>query len=80
MEPTIFDGDLLLVDAGQRRPVDNQIFVFSIGDDLFVKRLRNDPGVGWVIASDNGSVPSFRFPDGEHIRVYGRVVWTERRL
>ncbi len=80
MEPTLLDGDLVLVDISRQILEDNRIFVFTVGDDVFVKRFRLVPGYGWEIISDNPSIPSYSMPKGEHTRILGRVKWTERAL
>ncbi|MDE2577909.1 MAG: helix-turn-helix transcriptional regulator [Hyphomicrobiales bacterium] len=80
MEPTIRDGGLIVIDASQRQFVDNRIFFFSIGDDMFVKRVRMTPGAGWQIISDNPEIAPAAFPEGDPVRIYGRVKWTERLL
>ena len=79
MSPTIEDGDLMIVDVSPERienPADGLIYVFSVGDAVFVKRLRRAPG-GLMMRSDNIEL----FPNEERIppevpfRIYGRVRW-----
>ena len=82
MEPTIGDGDLLLVDVSKdrRTPVEGRIFVFSVGDELFVKRLRRSLN-GWMMVSDNRAHFSDEpIPPEAPVTIHGRVVWAGRKL
>lgn len=77
MEPTLVDGDRILVDRGQRRPgARDAIWVIRTGDDLRVKRLARD-GDAWRILSDNA--PEERCALAE-LEVIGRVVRLSRLL
>ncbi len=79
MEPTLSDGDEILVD-GDRREVKGRggIFVIRLDGALMVKRLR--PGVGGVeVVSDNPAYPPRLCARGE-AEVIGRVVWFSRAL
>lgn len=83
MEPTIGDGDLLLVDISPKRRdpiIDGRIYVLSVGDALFVKRLRLAIS-GWIMSSDNQPLfPDEMIPKGAPTVIYGQVVWAGRRL
>lgn len=75
MEPGLVDGDLLVVDAGQRRPsVHSAVFVVRIDGVLLVKRVART-AAGLSAHSDNPDAPPL--PDGA-IEVIGRVVWQMR--
>lgn len=79
MEPTLSDGDEILVDR-DRREVRGRggIFVIRADGALMVKRLR--PAVGGVeVLSDNSAYPVRRFGWGK-AEVIGRVVWFSRAL
>lgn len=79
MEPTLSDGDEILVDR-DRREVRGRggIFVIRVDGALMVKRLR--PAVGGVeVLSDNPAYPMRRFEWGK-AEVIGRVVWFSRAL
>ena len=79
MEPTLSDGDEILVD-GDRREVKGRggIFVIRLDGALMVKRLR--PAVGGVeVASDNPGYTTRLCGRGE-VEVIGRVVWFSRAL
>ncbi len=58
MEPTINDGDVLLVDASRVEPKDGQIFAMqSESKGTIVKRLVKSDFDRWIIRSDN---PAYR--------------------
>lgn len=83
MLPTISDGDLLLVDVRKEtsaRPIDGLIYVLSIDDDLFVKRLRKTVGA-WMMVSDNRELyPEEQLPTDRQVIIHGRVVWAGKQL
>ena len=72
MEPTIHDGDLVVVDKDRRVAVEDQLFVVRTRDDLVVRRVR---GVGdrWNLVSDN---PAYlpRAMTATDV-IVGRVAW-----
>jgi phage repressor protein C with HTH and peptisase S24 domain len=77
MDPTIRDGDLLLVDTSARRIETSRIYVLAIGGGLLVKRmdLRRDGSV--LIKSDNPIYDAEVVPPGETgtLTVLGQVIW-----
>lgn len=78
MEPTLRDGDEILVDRSPR-PLRDGIHVVRVDDALLVKRI--DTGRPGVIAliSDNPSYRSLELPPMD-VQVIGRVVWKSGRL
>lgn len=79
MEPTLADGDEILVDS-DRRAVEGRggVFVIRLDGLVMVKRLR--PAIGGIeVASDNPAYP-VRFCRGGTVEVIGRVVWFSRAL
>jgi phage repressor protein C with HTH and peptisase S24 domain len=95
MEPTIADGALLLIDqrAAERelpkqtpRPKNDfdhpDIYVFLMGHDLHVKRLRVKPNGDVLIISDNHAHDPelLRGGDLEGFKIVGRVIWWDNRL
>ncbi|MGE3148108.1 MAG: XRE family transcriptional regulator [Pseudorhodoplanes sp.] len=84
MQPIMGDGDLLIVDVSARHrtdPADGQIYVFSVGEAFFVRRLRRTPS-GWAMRGDNLAVVPVEepIPPTENLVVHGRVRWVSRRL
>jgi phage repressor protein C with HTH and peptisase S24 domain len=81
MEPTINDGDVLLVDESKIEPKDGQIFAMqSATKGTIVKRLVKSDIEGWIIRSDNSDKARYGdeiLRDGEinEVRIIGRVVW-----
>jgi phage repressor protein C with HTH and peptisase S24 domain len=77
MDPTIRDGDLLLVDTSARRIEGSFIYVLAIGGALLVKRidLRRDGSV--VLKSDNPKYAAEDVPAAETptLEVLGQVIW-----
>ncbi len=73
MEPTLQDGDMILIDRNWTEPVDGQVFVLHTPDGLVVKRLRESEE-GWTMTSDNPAYGSR--PVGEWDRAVGRLAWS----
>ena len=83
MEPSIYEGDALLVDRGQTTVKDRQVYILRYGHEIRVKRLFLRPDGGLRIVSDNASA----FPeevitadDMKHIEIIGRVVERSGRM
>lgn len=75
MEPTLHDGDTVLLDLRPPEPRDGDIFTLRRGDELLVKRLRRQEA-GWLIVSDNIAYPVESVDDS--VSLVGRVVWVGR--
>lgn len=95
MAPTIESGALMLIDRDQttppkgrrgRRGRDDDIFVFILGEDLRVKRVRVIGALprGRVlgIASDNPDYDAemLDVDDSARVKIIGRVIWWDNRL
>lgn len=80
MEPTLKDGDIVLIDRAQRdiRQQD-RIWAVSYGDLGVIKRVRRMPGGTYQLLSDNPSVTPIPVADDE-MYVVGRVIWIGRRI
>ena len=80
MEPSIGDGEVVLLDHDDTEPRDGKVYVLQRPDgEIIIKRLIKQMA-GWVIRSDNED--KRRYPDEpisadslQHIEVVGRVVW-----
>ncbi|WP_422342841.1 S24 family peptidase [Parasphingorhabdus sp.] len=82
MEPTLSDGDDVLVDAsdyGSR--LRDGIYVVRVDDTLMVKRIALRPDSKFVsISSDNPTYPTWNDVDRGTIHIAGRVLWFGRAL
>lgn len=78
MEPTLRDGDEILVDRTPRAPRDG-IHVVRVDGALLVKRLETGRPGQVVLRSDNRAYDPIELAPGE-IEVIGRVVWKSGRL
>ena len=73
MEPTLYEGDLIILDRSQTEPVAKEMFVVRDGDGLVIKRLKR-VGRGWRLVSDNPAYSARKV--GKEDRIIGRVAWT----
>jgi hypothetical protein len=81
MEPTLFDGDDILVDtsdAGDR--LRDGIYVIRMDDALLVKRIALSPGRQISVRSDNSAYPAWEDLDLSTLHIVGRVIWIGRRI
>ena len=78
MEPTLRDGDEILVDRSPRAWRDG-IHVVRAGDALLVKRLDTGRPGTLALVSDNPAYRVIELPP-EDVQVIGRVVWKSGRL
>ncbi|MRR33189.1 helix-turn-helix transcriptional regulator [bacterium] len=82
MEPTLSNGDLILVDTSTRKVEDNAIYVLRYNGALMVKRIQRKIDGSLIIKSDN-LVYEPEMVSGEavnELHVVGRVVWSGRRM
>ena len=82
MEPTLSNGDEVLVDASDHGSrLRDGIYVLRSDDSLVVKRIAIKPGGRQItIASDNPAYPTWHDIDRTEIHVVGRVIWFGRAL
>lgn len=80
MQPTLLDGDIVLIDTSQKdiRQQD-RIWAVSYGDLGMIKRVRRSPRGTYQLLSDNPAVPPIECAD-EEMHVVGRVIWIGRRI
>jgi phage repressor protein C with HTH and peptisase S24 domain len=81
MEPSLSDGDTILVDTTDRQFEANAIYVLQLGGSLLVKRIQRKMDGTVVIKSDNKAYEPemVRGDMVEQLKVVGRVVWYGRR-
>jgi phage repressor protein C with HTH and peptisase S24 domain len=82
MEPTLRQGDTVLVDFGQKRPQRKDgIYVIRTDGGLQVKRLQIDLASGrLVVLSDNKAYEAQHGIRPEDLAVVGRVIWLGRQI
>jgi hypothetical protein len=78
MEPTLRDGDEILVDR-TARPLRSGLHVIRLDDVLLVKRLEPGPAGTLRVISDNPAYPRLERPLAD-VAVIGRVVWKGGRV
>lgn len=74
MEPTISDKAELIVNRGQKEPIDGKIFVIRSWMSLFVKRLQLQLDGSILLISDNGFYPPMVLNQNDNIEIIGQVV------
>lgn len=80
MDPTIRDGDIIMIDTGRKRIYDGYIYALGIGETIAIKRLETLPGGRIRIISDNRSeFPPYEI-NAQDLRLLGQVIWTAREL
>ena len=72
MEPTVRDGDLVVVDRDRRVAVEDQLFVVRTRDELVVRRVRR-VGDHWNLVADNPDYHPRAMTANDVIA--GRVAW-----
>ena len=83
MEPTISDGDLLLIDTRVTHPRSEGIYFMRFGDGLVVKRLQLRPDGGANLISDNAARYEPQRLSREELgelQILGRVRWRGGRV
>lgn len=81
MDPSLVDGDTVLVDRGQAHPTRDGIYALRWVDDVMVKRISVDPRDGFLsILSDNRAYRSYESVAPQDITILGRVIWLARSL
>jgi len=78
MQPTINDGDAILIDTSDKTPKDGKLYVITYDGDLLAKRLMELDGA-WYAVSDNDTDPKWRKPrkldPAKGIEIAGRIRW-----
>lgn len=81
MDPTIADGDVILMDDSQIEPKNGKIYVIRRPEgDLIIKRLVHSLTGRWIIRSDNDD--KRQYPDDvlddaamSQLTIVGRAIW-----
>jgi len=81
MEPTLKEGDLVLVDLSQKEIIQGQIYAVRLFNGLLVKRLqRLDQNRVRLISDNRVHPPEERSLDSGEFEIIGRVLWVGRNL
>ena len=82
MEPTLSDGDIIMVDTSVKRIRKDALYVIVRDDEVFVKRGQRRLNGSVLITSDNERYPPEEFSeaDADRLRVAGRVAWYGRSI
>ena len=77
MEPTLWDGDLVVINTDSTEPRDGVAFAINYEGELVIKRLRRDAGQ-WYATSDSADqrrfAPKLCTPD---VQLVGEVVYKQ---
>lgn len=74
MESGLYDGDTVVVNTADPKPVDGEVYAVNYEGELIIKRLKRDGGEWWI-SSDNQD--RRRFPDKrcvDGVFLVGRIV------
>ncbi len=77
MEPTLYAGDVVLLDLSEQPLRSNEIYTLRQDDVLIIKRLQRQDDQ-WMITSDNILYPVESL--NEEYTVVGRAAWVSRTL
>lgn len=82
MEPTLSNGDLILLDMHQGKIEDNAIYALQHNATLVVKRVQRKLDGSVVVKSDNPlyEAEALGADAAALLKVVGRVVWAGRRM
>jgi phage repressor protein C with HTH and peptisase S24 domain len=77
MEPSLWDGDLVVVNTDDTKPHDGDVFAVNYEGELTIKRLRRDAGDWWA-TSDNSDQRRFA-PKRctEDVQLIGRIIYKQ---
>lgn len=81
MEPTLYSGDMIMVNLRQTHISTGGIYLIRLEGELMVKRLENRPGGVLLIRSDNdryNDIPVDKNDEAIDVEVFGRMVWSCR--
>jgi phage repressor protein C with HTH and peptisase S24 domain len=81
MEPTLCNGDRVLIDTAQSNLRREGVYVIGVEDTLTVKRVTMHPKSKRVsLRSDNPRYENYSDLDPDRLHVAGRVIWFGRTL
>jgi phage repressor protein C with HTH and peptisase S24 domain len=77
MSPTIYDGDVVLIDQATQQTKSGEVYAILMDDEVIIKRLTKEFG-NTLLRSDNTNkaiYPDISVPPGHDLHIIGRVVW-----
>ena len=82
MEPTLFDGDQVLVDMSARTIKNQEVYLLQTEQGLMAKRLNFKQNDGIEVISDNAAYENWLLGNQEleHNPVVGKIIWCGRAL
>jgi phage repressor protein C with HTH and peptisase S24 domain len=83
MVPTLYHGDLLLIDGSVNTVREDGIYCFCTPDkEVLVKRLQRIPSEGLAVKSDNPKYEQYIIPEDKKndYLIIGPVVWVGRKF
>lgn len=80
MEPTIKDGDAVMLDVGRTHLYDGNIYALRLDGTVMIKRLSVRPNDQVKIISDNSLEHESYIAERKNIHIIGQVVWYARSL
>lgn len=79
MQPTLQDGDMVMIDRSQRTVREQDaIWALTVGDIAMIKRVRIRNGVVTLLSDNDRVPPDEATPD--EVNVVGRVIFIGRRV
>ncbi len=83
MEPSLYDGDLVMIDRRKTSLRSGRIYVLRNGDNLHIKRIEVVPGAALILRSDNPDQtkfpPEYKIDEAMNdisLNTVGEVVWS----
>lgn len=77
MEPTFYEGDLVIVNTADQALVDNVVYALNYEGEPVVKRLTRDAGQWWLSSDNVDQRRFYRRTCDESVKIIGRVVRKE---
>jgi SOS-response transcriptional repressor LexA len=74
MEPTVSDGDFVVIDSGQKTISTDAVYCLCYGDGIYLKRIQRHPNGHILLISDNSKYRPIELAEQDNVNVIGRVV------
>lgn len=77
MEPSLWAGDLVVVNLADTAPHDGEVFAVSYEGEPGIKRLRRDAGEWWLTSDNNDQRKFAPKRCTEEVQILGRVIYKQ---